>query len=129
MTDDLVAFLRARLEERYAAAEAAGGDTWDVSSDGIWHEDLSRNPGAFAVGSYGYLGEEGAHIALHDPARTLRKIEADRRIIDLAEEAWAKDDTNDGGYPSGYADALEDALASMAAEYDDHPGYRAEWRP
>jgi hypothetical protein len=78
---DLVTFLRARLDEREAAAKAAGGDTWVAEP---------RTPGSYAVACDGEpvvydegapTEEQAAHIALNDPVFVLADVAAKRRIL------------------------------------------------
>lgn len=62
--DDLIAFLRSRLDEDDRRARAVAGEDWD---DIEW-QDLPES--AFA------------HAKNHDPARVLADVEAKREIID-----------------------------------------------
>ncbi|MFC5217298.1 DUF6221 family protein [Streptomyces coerulescens] len=143
--DDLVRWLGQQLNEDERIARAA---CWDEQSD----EWTARPPQAsyerYTVADYLDDGVVvvtpenadadgvGQHVALHDPARVLREIEAKRLQI-----AWC---TATIGHrdPARYRDALEkddpDALAVMlavktlrllAGPYADRPGYREEWRP
>jgi hypothetical protein len=132
--DDLIAFLNGRLDEDEASAKAAGGDTWRADDSGIYHEDAASRPGPFAVGPYEHLGEEGTHIARHDPVRALREVEAKRAILDGY--LWvAARKADDGGiernyqFRSGEVIALEIAVRQLAIIYSGHPDYRDEWQP
>src|SRR6266576_4463664 len=99
---DLVAFLRARVDEDEAAARLAAreGGTWT-------QDDPVRFPGAISSLGGQVVYDEGApdenqapHIARHDPARVLREVEAKRAI--LAEYApVAKND--DGSHEPEWA--------------------------
>lgn len=115
MSDDLVAFLRARLDEDEAAAKLAAreGGTWT-------QDDPQRYPGSISSLGGQVVYAEGApdenqapHIARHDPARVLREVEAKRAILDeyLAAPGWPQD------------------VVLLAAVYSDHPDYRDEWKP
>jgi len=85
MTDDLLARLTAVLneEERVAlAAHEGGGPDWS-------QVDADRTPGRIEDAK-GYVitydegspsSGEAAHVALHDPARVLRQVEAHRDIL------------------------------------------------
>lgn len=125
---DLVAFLRARLDEREAKARAAAEDT----GSGHWHYDpaghvLSRYEGDFvATGSQDFLEpERGEFIADNDPAGVLAEVDAIRAVVDWVVEARAFFWDTDGTLmPSGYR-----ILGPLAAVYADHPDYRKEWRP
>lgn len=80
--DDLIAFLRARLDETEAAAKAAGDDeagrTWTGSDNGYPDGGTVTDGRGRTV-----VCDEGApdtaqalHIGRHDPARVLREVEA-----------------------------------------------------
>jgi hypothetical protein len=78
------------------------------------------------------------HIARHDPARVLRRVDADRRIVALhhpleyrgpgdppgcAVCSWRDDqDQLHGDWPCP-------TLRLLGAVDDDHPDYQPEWRP
>jgi hypothetical protein len=67
---------------------------------------------------------EAEHIAAHDPARVLRRVAADRQIVD---DCMASiDDAGTG--PGEYGLALS-TLRSLGVVDDDHPDYQPEWRP
>lgn len=103
--DELVAFLRARLDED----EARSWSVHDVAKCDalLYEEDMAdaarRDPDC----DCGY------------PARVLREVEAKRAIVD---ECNAMDD-------EGLTPGLRSAVVSLAAVYGDHPDYRQEWRP
>lgn len=95
MTDDLVAFLRARLDEDEQTARAAADETgiaawvgsdesghaWRYQHGGVWgdHDGLcSEAP--YVVGTD--LRQVQDHIARHDPARVLAEVDAKRRMVD-----------------------------------------------
>lgn len=99
--DELIPFLRARLDEDERAANA-----WLPLG----------NPTA----------AQRDHIARHDPARVLADVAAKREILRLAEIYADEQFPNHDG---GYADGMADAVALLAASYADHPDYREEWRP
>jgi hypothetical protein len=82
---------------------------------------------------------DGAHIALHDPARVLREVESKRALIKEIGNHAAKIDGEWGCCHSG-PDILAGrcpemkvheitALRLLAAVYSDRPGYREEWKP
>lgn len=98
VTDDLITFIRARIEEDQAVAEDAarvGGMQWTQGVEPVgWDDDtataklhlagsVSDENGDFVVYDEGRpRWTEARHIARHDPARVLRGIEAKRRILD-----------------------------------------------
>jgi hypothetical protein len=139
MTDDLVTFLRARLDDDEQGARGAdvkqGDPDWFVSR-------VAAAPGRSTVRSQRdkrpiarieHVGDDEApdnildgyaaaeHIARHDPARVLREVEAKRRIIDAC----------DRRVPGGGVRWLDVASArdveimrALALPYADHPSFR-----
>jgi len=115
---DLVAFLKARLDEDEAAANAAWGVEWD------WRyiaRPFGERPSIAHT----------VHIARHDPARVLREVEARRGII-------REHEIRDGR--CRVCTAIHDGRATrfrapcptllfLAAVFSDHPDYRQEWKP
>ena len=116
---DLITFLNARLDEDEAAARAAlpiYGPGWrpensKVAGLGparIWGKD-SKRPVAEAARRV-----SAAHIARHDPARVLREVEADRKLIAAYEDVPEFSDPWIG---------LDLAVRIRAAIWNDHPDY------
>ena len=107
MSTDLIAFITARLDEDEAAAKAAWGVEWD------WRyvaRPFGERPSIAHT----------VHIALHDPARVLREVEAKRAM--LAElTRWPFD------YRPGCNDPIRLFVHLLAAPYSDHPDWRAQW--
>lgn len=125
MTDGLIAFLRARLDEDERVAHAAAG-VWESDPDG---------PAWMGTGL-----EVTPHVLRHDPARALREVEAKRVILGIHDRVangwggarWAEACAGCGGeYDDPITPRLVDCphLRAMAAVYADHPDYREEWRP
>jgi len=152
MTDALVAFLRARLEddERVARGTRTPPD-WHQGpvEDPEWESnevvhmwppehhtpyEQDKHWRGLTTGA-----ELAAHIARQDPARTLREVEAKRQLVGIFEiavrnEALPHPQHVQGIYPpavfiSGYRAALEYTLRCFAALYADHPDYQADWAP
>lgn len=137
--DDLIAFLRARIDEDEADALAVGGDkSWflylEGGQDGWAVEGQDTGELGCIVGSEAL----GHHIVRHDPARVLADVAAKRQIIELH--------SPDGDFlPACKTCSCAGALACMdchetvewpcptakmlALPYADHPDYRQEWRP
>jgi hypothetical protein len=137
MTDHLVEFLRARVDEDDSAALGGKGDTpgrWEEKSDPATDIVLYDKSGKLTIGQH-------RHIARHDPARVLREVEAKRRIIER--ERWHPHGGLEcGGHPGSYLphgdygpgycgrmDEENPTLRDLAIIYADHPDYREEWRP
>jgi hypothetical protein len=129
VTADLVAFLRARLDEDEQAARTLGGVTLDAYLEG--GDDGWAVEGEGGIGAI--IGDRNLaeHIARHDPTRVLREVEAKRQIIDEFErhEAVLRMKTLVEPARSEAAakrDALLLVLRLLALSYADHPDYRAE---
>jgi len=114
---DLVAFLKAQMDEDEAAANAAWGVEWD------WRyiaQPFGERPSIAHT----------VHIARHDPARVLRDVEADRKLLAIyAEVADMDRDDPEPEYAYGRAVGLGEAVRLRAARFSDHPDYRQEWKP
>ncbi|MER5634183.1 DUF6221 family protein [Streptomyces nitrosporeus] len=123
---DLLAFVRARLAEEEHIAQEAGADSWRCPA-GVPGEVHDRAGGiAFVVRSRGY----DRHIAFQDPARTLRRIETNRVLLDEYEEIASLDtDRPRQDFSSGRAVGLGFVVRQMAAEHAGHPDYRVKWLP
>lgn len=134
MTDDLIAFLRARFDEDQAVAQRASDDLGHVL------HQVEYNDSAVEA--------DERHIARHDPARILAEVEAKRRMIDDLVSAWEA--ANPGMIeqhllqhrgPSVLIDpetgeeethgewTVTRYLRLLGLPYATHPHYRDEWRP
>ena len=130
MTDDLIAFLNARLDEDEAAAKKSHyeGQRWLTEEEGVYRwptDELVHSADRKA---------DARHIARFDPARVLREVAAKRAII--AEHGPSRQDGSrcrvctaiaDGGATRFRAPCP--TLRHLAAAYSDHPDYRQEWKP
>ncbi|MDH2424760.1 DUF6221 family protein [Sphaerisporangium sp. TRM90804] len=125
MSDDLVAFLRARLveDEQYARSTM-----WDGSVNSpTW--SLTASATVDTGGDEFYAGDRTVanHIERHDPARVLREVEAKRRILQWhtgAHECSGPDD-NCMWILDGEACPTTRALA---LPYADHEDYKEGWK-
>lgn len=148
MTDDLVAFLRARLDEDEQAALKATDGVADhlLPEDRSWADPtgaLTRQAADWVSAKWLFSSRVVAkiegwneisisegdtkiaeHIARHDPARVLREVEAKRRII---AELWDLDE----GFATDHTAprTAKAVLRLMALPYADHPDYHEDWRP
>lgn len=149
--DDLVQFLKERLDEDFEAARLVLGvnvmadikrgkpaPRWVPSPEGdagIW--DTSGTPRVRFV-----WARERDHIVRHDPARVLAEVDAKRRIVKLHGRATLRA----GGGAQYYATATVcrscepnhqfpeqswpcPTLRLLALPYAGHEAYREEWRP
>lgn len=114
MSDELVTWLRAQLEddERVArTGQADGISQWIALEDGVViNADSWRIANATAEDDKREVAE---HIARWDPARVLAEVDAKRRILD------------DFSWEAGQVRAI----MFLALPYADRPGYREEWKP
>lgn len=140
---DLVTFLRARLDEDEAIANAARH-----SKEGRWQRGTTPDKegrvyadcGVFSVSDEpidtsgwrfdnDYVvydegapsEEEAEHIARHDPARVLREVAAKRAILDARRQQIELDD------PEVWI-AGDVLLFTLAAVYADHPDFDPAWK-
>lgn len=120
MTDELVAWLRARVDEDEAIAFATINATdrakpprW-VYTDDRSIRDTSRDAILRVKHTW---NQEAAHITRHDPARVLRDIEAKRAILDGIVS------------PMDWTPQMQAVVRHLAAVYADKDGYREEWAP
>lgn len=60
------------------------------------------------------------HIARHDPASVLRKVEAKRLVVDECDVTIKRGDIDDG--------LASIVLHALAGAYANHPEFREEWR-
>lgn len=108
MSADLIAFLKARLDEDEQIAKDGAftrGPDWHLEEQEayVWGEDpvdavvlATGKPIAVCDDEHGgHLVAE--HIARHDPARVLAEGVAMRALIDQVER-WQHDDPDEGGY-------------------------------
>jgi hypothetical protein len=144
--DDLIAFVRAQLDEDERAARAATAGPWWHNPGKAWlnaeaFEVYDRSKGEEFVG-YGESPLSGCvaatgpanhpqsmadavHIARWDPARVLAEVEAKRRIVEMWVE-WhgpARDDA----YHAGRRDQLTEDVKALAQPYAGRDGWREEW--
>jgi hypothetical protein len=130
--DDLVQFLRDRLDEDEAVIQAPESWTeFDESQQGTRRVDVDHSIERVVACTRAW---RGVHIARHDPTRVLREIEAKRQVVRALESAEvALRNTEPGREPhelvTGAANSLRAAVRMLAAVHADHPGYRPEWRP
>jgi Family of unknown function (DUF6221) len=108
---DLVAFLRARLDEdeQYARSVVAGSSGWSGYAE--------ANEAAVEIVFQVMNQRLRFHAARHGPGRVLTEVESKRRILAEIESVL--------GEP-----ANEDIiLCLLALPYVDHPDYDESWKP
>lgn len=143
MSNALMTFLHARLAEREAECLAASGGgpdpSWQALGTGVYSAASSlvedAPPLATTGPEVGGSDEDAAraeHIARHDPAHTLREVEAVRGLLDHFGSPGSGEAPSDSAHRSsaqGERSALEVAARHLALPYSDHPDYLVEWRP
>ncbi|HEY6274914.1 MAG TPA: DUF6221 family protein [Streptosporangiaceae bacterium] len=133
---DLVAFLRARLDEEEAAARQAHtlfirfeekpGDWTRLMCDPIMGPFGGQSPTRDIVTGL-YVGK------MSDPARVLREVEAKRAILDLIPTVIGDEWRLDGEFRIRPRDEGDEPftgtliLRVLAAVYRDHPDYDPAW--
>jgi hypothetical protein len=134
VTDDLVAFLRAREAEREQVARRARATrVHDSARKQHWHANghAIRDMDGHLVTGRQARSAEAAHIARHDPAWVLADVEAKRRIIDrykfVDNHGAAVDHVRALDMSTGARAALLDVVKMLALPYAQHPDYRQEW--
>lgn len=130
MADELVAFLRARLDEDEHLAGAASPAPWSANAE---HDEVLAIDGETVADGFALSGRQLRatvdHIVRHDPLRVLREVEAKRKIVDeYAEALRILDGFRETGWEEGHREALLLACKVLAAAYADHSDYRTEWR-
>lgn len=132
MTDGIAAFIKARLDERKELALAASPGPWtpDAEGDEVLADDGITVCDGFALSGW-QLRATVAHIAAHDPARVLREVAAWRAVVELCEymlgwNAQHSRETTDHEIRA-MRTAGGEQLRRLAAIWDDHPKYKAEW--
>ena len=137
MSDDLITWLRAQLDEDERVAREASGDPW-VTGTSVGYP-YSRPGDVYAIAHDGTAAriamgtrcgpdisaeQSSDHIARHDPARVLAEVEAKRRILnwlDMAED-WMFDKSY-GGQPD-----CDTVRSLLALPYADRAGFMEDWR-
>lgn len=121
MTDDMVAFIRARLDEDRAAAD-------EMQENANWMSDCGQ--------------PHNVSISLRsgwemDSARVLRGVEAKRKLISREHPLCECGDPDNqptdprSGRPleHHYDCVVEFTAGILASEWSTHPDYRSEWTP
>lgn len=129
---DLVTFLRARLDEREAAAQLAAPWPWKLNAerDEVIAEDDELVANVFAL-SNNQLRNTATHIALNDPQFVLDDIAAKRQIVEHIADRLNPEEADDRWEG---ADAETDGMATftlcaLAAPFASHPDYDPAWAP
>jgi Family of unknown function (DUF6221) len=98
---------------------------WTLTDEG----EVESDAGKIVFDEGAPTDAQAEHIACHDPARALREVEADRKLLAALEEAQPADPHNEQVDATSWRLALELAVRIRASVYGTHPGYRPEWKP
>lgn len=135
VVDDVLAFVRARLDEDETDARDAASRSadWERAETPPARWGVPDPPAEILSGGKLFMTfaeDKGAplavaHVLRHDPARVLRGVEAKRRIVAEYEAAHTPDD--DLGFEHGWKRGLGMSVEALAAEWSTHTDYRQEW--
>jgi len=132
MMDDLIAFITARLDEEYASADllVVQGDDWhvDKSDPGTVRTEFFHVAARCSEGELTHSELRARHIALYGPGRAKREAAAKRAIVRRCGWSVNEPDQYPNGLVSPRAVLARQNLSDLAAAWNDHPDYRAEWK-
>ncbi len=128
--EEIAAFYAARLDEEEAAANGMvaafeGVADWVISENGEF--DYTVTAGQLATEAVADMWREdaAAWIVRHDPARTLRKVRAGRKLILRYQVAMGvREEDFD---PT--VTALVGQMRDEVTVWDGHPDYKELWKP
>ena len=139
--DDLITFVRARLDEREKAAQAMQRvypTPWDIPDRGWMARVTADGPNFLEVVRIeqdqapedAYLADVIEHVWRNAPDYALDDIESKRRIVELYAEHSEYDDPGTSyEHATGRICGLGEAVRLLAIPFAAHPDYREEWRP
>lgn len=125
---DLIAFVKARLDEDEAAARAA--------DETVLPGDLPRETHiVYGLQRAGFGNAYQGFVLVHDPARVLREVEAGRAVLELHEplpSTYGEPVTCPTCWPEPRVGTHPLApcptLRQLASIWNDHPDYNPAWR-
>jgi hypothetical protein len=137
---DLVQWLSVQLDTDTTCAQAAPPGPWSMNSAG----GIVDANGVRVICSVGGAfdgrvsrwpeGPVVEHVLAHDPAQTLREIDARRRIVRAYEDAVTSFGHTELGAAAhnlmtGSVNSLRYTVQLLAVSYEGRPGFKEEWRP
>jgi hypothetical protein len=156
MTNDLITWLRAQLDDDEQATLASSERDWRPDGANscqvyVRRPDGSNRTIAWCANGYEDDFANSLHIARHDPAWMLAEVNAKRRILDLHTGVHDCPEMRTGVYPADRpaaaaygkpgerwaypstehfdADEFCPTARALTLPYADRAGYRDEWRP
>lgn len=124
-------WLRAQLDDDERVAKAAAEET-APSWRAYYRQVLAPGARTGEDPADTNTAEVAVHMARHDPARVLRRIERDRLILDRYEDTLARIDDPEYSTVEAAQQAREYedfVLPALALPYADREGCPPEWRP
>lgn len=136
--DELIQFLRARLDEREAMLHAVGmarlGWATFLRDDGSmgYTSAVSQNGDIWACD--GHVVEPASVQVVFDPKQELADVAAKREIVAMCEFLLETREVQEAvgelsDYSLGRAHAGGGVLRRLALPFADQPGYDESWRP
>jgi len=121
-------FIEARLAEDESAARKAADFPYDAPSDAPWVSMQLRVRRGVAMTS-------DEHFARHDPARALRQVERDRKVLARHHKQGIAEMVMIGGGETCVGCGVQNGprawpcaeVRDLAAIWSDHPDYQPEW--
>lgn len=130
MTDDLLTWLRAQLDDDEQVARKATSAPWLVtaSTDGTLADVV---PVTSSFEDYCCDRDDAEHIARWNPDRVLAEVAHKRRILQWVQDRLvdAEDFPQNDAYRVEAIEATVLHLRWLAAPYAGREGYRDEWKP
>lgn len=134
--DDLARWVYTQLDRVEEVALAATPDRWvprDWSNEHGVNFTVIPDVGEIAP-AFAITGPaNAAHIALNDPANTLRRVRGLRRIVDRHVAAATHNQSSVSsfvrGQDDGYRQGCLGAVKDVAWMFADQPGYQQGWAP
>ncbi|MFJ9633798.1 DUF6221 family protein [Streptomyces sp. NPDC101175] len=128
---EIADFLRARIAERRALAEAASPAPWHANAE---HDEVLAADGITVADGFALSGRQLRatvdHIVANDPEDVIADCDAKLAIVKLMDETlrYAEGDTEVDHY--GALSAAEEALYRLAQPFGGHPDHKGEeWTP
>jgi hypothetical protein len=126
---ELLEWLHAQIDKDEQRSRAADCVPWvlivGVNASQVLVDPAAIQEDKLRLGHLGHVATvlhawDAEHMVRHSPERVLRRVEADRLLLDDIEQALRDDPTDE---------AAQWRAKVMALGYAGEPGYRQEWRP
>lgn len=133
---EIADFLRARIAERRALAEAASPGPWHANAE---HDEVVASDGVTVAGGFALSGRQLRstvdHIVANDPSGVIADCDAKLRMLDDADDFCQEYDNDltglDDNSAAQRAYCWRDTIhRNLAAAFTQHPGHKGEeWAP